>query len=178
MKMSITATGVAGRSHVFGSRAIDVVLKNAIVGLIAGAAASTAFADVAMQAPAAQAREQLVAGVTEQAAEGADISPVTAGLTADSDRTMKSEPKALTTNEGRQMVVESATIAGAGGGYGTKMNGLAADRLRVATGEPKVLTTYKERQRTVASVTIAGAGGGYGTKMNGLAADRLRATSG
>ncbi len=178
MNMSFKVADVADRSYAFGSSAIEAVIKKAIVGMIAGAAASTAFAHVAMQTPTATAKEQLLASITEQTAKGADISPVAAGMAADADRAMKGEPKVLMTDQQKQVVVASATIAGAGGGYGTRMNGLAADRLMAAATEPKALTTDKERQQAVESVTIAGAGGGYGTRMNGLAADRLRATTG
>lgn len=153
-------------------------MKKAIVGLIAGAAASTAFAHVASQTPTATAKEQLVASITEQTAKGADISPATAGMAADSDKAMKSEPNVLMTDRQSQRAVESATIPGAGGGYRTRMDGLAADRLQSATGEPNVLTSDKERQLAVESATIPGAGGGYRTRMDGLTADRLEGATG
>ena len=134
MKRTFAVADVAGRSYVFGSSAIDAVMKKAIVGLIAGAAASTAFAHAVIQTPTAKAKEQLVASVTEQTAKGADISPVAAGMAADSDMTMNGEPKAMMTDRQRQLAVESTTIANAGGGYLTKKNGLAADRLAATTG--------------------------------------------
>lgn len=175
MKMSLAVPDVADRSCASGSSAIEAVMKKAIVGLIAGAAASTAFAHVVMQTPTATAKEQLVASITGQTAKGADISPTTAGMAADSDRAMKSEPNVLMTDRQRQQAVQSATAA-SGGAYRTVRNGLVADRIGTTTGEPKSLTTDRERQLAVQSATAA-SGGAYRTIRNGLAADRLGVTT-
>ena len=53
-----------------------------IVALIAGAFASTAFAQAAMQTPADKAKQNEVSATTKAAAEGADTSPQKAGAAA------------------------------------------------------------------------------------------------
>ena len=128
----------------------------AIVGFIAGAITSTAFAQSAMQTPAVPAKQQVVASITQQAAKGADISPFTAGTTADLDKTMKSEPKVLTSNTDRQLVAQSTTIHGSQGFQGRR-NGLAADRDQAEKGEPRVLTTWSQEERAAHQTTVAAA---------------------
>lgn len=133
-------------------------MNKIIVGIIAGAFASTAFAQAAMQTPADKAKQNEVQSITKQAAEGADMSPQQAGAAANKAKTEKGQPKALTTTKEKQAAVSGTTTAGSQGAQ-TAKDAAAADALKAQKGQPKALATKQEKQQAVSATTKAGAEG-------------------
>ena len=124
-----------------------------IVGFVASTFASTAFAQAAMQTPADKAKQAEVQSMTTQGAQGADISPQTAGMAADKDKAQKGKSKKTTTKQ-KQAEVAGATKQGAqGADISAQQAGMAADKDKAQKNQPKPLTTNKQKQNAVESVT-------------------------
>jgi hypothetical protein len=128
-------------------------MNKLIVAMIAGAFASTAFAQAAMQTPADKAKQNEVSSVTKQAAEGADMSPQKAGAAANKAKTEKGQPKALTTKQEKQAAVQSTTVPGSTSTATTQAAGVAAAKDKAEKGQPKALTTKQEKQKAVSGTT-------------------------
>jgi colicin import membrane protein len=153
-------------------------MNKLIVGLIAGAFASTAFAQAAMQTPADKAKQAEVQSITKQAAEGADVSAQKAGAAANVDKTQKGTPKALTTTKEKQAAVQGTTVPGSTSTAATQAAGAAAAKDKAQKGDPKALTTTKEKQQAVSATTKAGAEGGDVNAMKaGAQADKDKAAA-
>jgi len=124
-----------------------------IVGFIAAAFASTAFAQAAMQTPADKAKQNEVSAATKAAAEGADVNPQKAGAAANKAKTEKGQPKALTTTKEKQAAASATTAAGSQGAAGTLQDAATADKLKAQKGQPKALPSKADKQKAVAGTT-------------------------
>ena len=137
---------------------LDRKVKSLIVGLIAGAFASTAFAQSTSPSSAYIGEQNEVAGITQQEAEGADMSPWVAGIAANRDKARRGEPKVLTSTKEKEAVVASVTAQSVQSfNVGARSAGINAVHDRAEKGEPKPLTTNKERQEVVQETTVENA---------------------
>ncbi len=128
-------------------------MNKLIVAIIAGAFASTAFAQAAMQTPADKAKQNEVSATTKGAAEGADVSAVKAGAAADVNKTQKGTPKALTTKQEKQAAVKGTTVPGATSTASTEAAAAAASKDKAEKGTPKALPTKADKQKAAAATT-------------------------
>ena len=145
-----------------------------IVTLIAGAFASTAFAQAAMQTPADKAKQNEVSATTKAAAEGADTAKDAAAATK--LKAEKGTPKALTTTKEKQAAVQSTTVPGSTSTAATQAAGAAAAKDKSQKGQPKALMTKEEKQQAVSATTKAGAEGADVNAMKaGTQADKDKA---
>jgi hypothetical protein len=137
----------------FRKLTIEDEMNKLIVGLIAGAFASTAFAQAAMQTPADKAKQNEVSATTKAAAEGADMSPQKAGAAANKAKTEKGQAKALTTTKEKQAAVQSTTVPGSTSTASTQAAAAAASKDKAQKGTPRDLPTKAEKQKAVAGTT-------------------------
>jgi hypothetical protein len=124
------------------------------VALVAGALATDAFAQTTLPASAYWTKQSVVASVTRQEAEGADMSPQAAGIAANRDKALRGEPRVLTTTAEKEDVVASVTQASIQSiNVGARSAGANAVKARATKDEPKALTTTRERQEAVLETT-------------------------
>ena len=128
-------------------------MNKLIVAIIAGAFASTAFAQAAMQTPADKAKQNEVSATTKATAEGSDVSAVKAGAAADVNKTQKGTPKALTTKQEKQAAAAATTKAGSQGAETTIKAADAASKDKAQKGTPKALPTAADKQKAAAATT-------------------------
>ena len=125
-------------------------MNKLIVAIIAGAFASTAFAQAAMQTPKDKAKQAEVSATTSAAVDSANTTKQAEEATK--LKAQKGTPKALTTKKEKQAAVDATTTAGSQGAS-TTMDAEAASKLKAQKGTPKALTTKQEKQKAVSGTT-------------------------
>ena len=152
-------------------------MNKLIVALIAGAFASTAFAQAAMQTPADKAKQNEVSATTKAAAEGADVSSQKAGAAANKAKTEKGTPKALTTNEGKAGRRSSDDRSGLDEhGFRRRQRQRPPPRTSRKRATRRRCRPKQEKQKAVSATTKAGAEGADINAMKaGTQADKDKA---
>ncbi len=129
-------------------------MNKLIVAIIAGAFASTAFAQAAMQTPADKAKQNEVSATTKATAEGSDVNPREGRRCGQRARRRKrATPKALTTKQEKQAAAAATTKAGSQGATDTLQDANAANAAKAQKGTPKALPTKQDKQKAVAGTT-------------------------
>jgi hypothetical protein len=125
-------------------------MNKLIVGLIATAFASTAFAQAVGETPKDKAKQAEVSATTTGAVDSAQTTKDAAA--ANKAKTEKGTPKALTTAKEKQAAAAATTAAGSQGAD-TAKDAATADKLKAQKGTPKALPTKSDKQKAVSGTT-------------------------
>ena len=128
-------------------------MNKLIVGLIAAAFASTAFAQTVGETPKDKAKQAEVQSVTKQNAEGAASGAQAQGMEANKAKATAT-PKVKTTAQQKQQAVSATTKANAqGADINAQTAGSTAIKDKGEKNTPKALPTKEDKQKAAAATT-------------------------